>query len=238
MVDAVAGQERHPAVVERADVHGGGRRAVRGLDLVLGDVVEEGVEARPSEDADLGAAHGSVVRRSSRMTRPWSPSRRTSPCCRTSRSTCPMRSSCCPRWTRSPSRNPWTSCPSCRARARVGVLAGDRGLRLGRAPTAVGLVEALALERDAGGGEHLLEAPLAGGALGERIVGEGLDDVERLAAVTASVFVGGHEGTAVGTQGRGSARGYRLARCGAHRRDRAYGAPAVIRCDLWPTLRS
>ncbi len=61
-------------------------------------------------------------------------------------------------------------------------------------PAAVGLVEAAALEGDADVAEHLAQRAAARGAFGEGVVGERLHDFERLAAVLAAVFVGGHRG--------------------------------------------
>ena len=51
---AVAGQERDPAALDRADDEPVGGRAVRRVDGDLLGVVEEAVEARASEDSDLG----------------------------------------------------------------------------------------------------------------------------------------------------------------------------------------
>ena len=79
--------------------------------------------------------------------------------------------------------SPWTSSPTTSGAA----------LR----PTAVGLVEAVALERDADRGEHLACTgrgwPSRGmGRLGERGLVEGLLDLDGLAGVDEPVHVGGH----------------------------------------------
>ena len=58
---SVAREERDPAIADGADRDRSGRRAVRGVERDRLDVVEEGVEARAAEDADVGAGHGSVA---------------------------------------------------------------------------------------------------------------------------------------------------------------------------------
>ena len=54
MVGAVPGQERNRPPAHRTDGDGRRRRPVRRVDGHMGDVVEELVEARPAEHADLG----------------------------------------------------------------------------------------------------------------------------------------------------------------------------------------
>ena len=52
VVDAVAGQEGHAPVADRAEGHGRRRRAVRRVHRDEGDVVEEAVEPGPAEHPD------------------------------------------------------------------------------------------------------------------------------------------------------------------------------------------
>src|SRR5205814_6803100 len=62
MAPPVPGQERDPAVRHGGEEERVRRGAVRSVDLDLADVVEERVEARTTEDADLGLVrHGCLL---------------------------------------------------------------------------------------------------------------------------------------------------------------------------------
>ena len=58
MAPAVAGQEGHPPAADRADRDGRRRRPVGRVEGHLDGVVEERVEPRAAEDADLGLGRG------------------------------------------------------------------------------------------------------------------------------------------------------------------------------------
>src|SRR5690606_14430289 len=74
-----------------------------------------------------------------------------------------------------------------RARARRRRVGGGCGCG-----TRVGAVEAGTVERDADVAEDLAQGARAFGALGERVVGEVLADVEGVSAFGATVGIGGH----------------------------------------------
>src|SRR5436853_3965660 len=78
--------------------------------------------------------------------------------------------------------------------ALTGRRTARRGARGARGPrrTAVGLVEAGALEDDADRREDLAQRAAADGALGQRVIGELLHSLKSLAAACAGVLVGGH----------------------------------------------
>src|SRR4051794_21786443 len=85
-----------------------------------------------------------------------------------------------------------------RARSARGALAGRRTARRGArraggpGRTAVGLVEAGALEDDTDRREDLAQRAAADRTLGQRVVGELLHSLQSLAAACAGVLVGGH----------------------------------------------
>jgi hypothetical protein len=54
---AVAGKEGDPSPGDLAEEQGVARRPVGGIDLYLGHIVEEGVEARATDDTDLCVRH-------------------------------------------------------------------------------------------------------------------------------------------------------------------------------------
>src|SRR5512144_2765323 len=78
--------------------------------------------------------------------------------------------------------------PAIRGLTRRGPVPG----RLSRTRPAVRAVEARALEHDADRGEQLAQAGPAGGALGQRVVGELLHHLEAFSARGAGVLVGRH----------------------------------------------
>src|SRR5512144_97421 len=78
--------------------------------------------------------------------------------------------------------------PAVRGLTRPGPVPG----RLSRARPAVRAVEARALEHDADRGEQLAQPAPAGGALGQRVVGELLHHLEAFSARGAGVLVGRH----------------------------------------------
>jgi len=57
VVHAVGGDERDARPTDVTDDGGRGRRTVRGVGVARLGVLEEGVEPRPAEDADLGDRH-------------------------------------------------------------------------------------------------------------------------------------------------------------------------------------
>ena len=172
----------------------------------LFDVVAEGVEARPAEDADL-RVHAS---RAPGARRSWL----------RSRSTSPTDDSVELRRTRARSDDSEsTSVRRAGTRGRLSELddpeSDDDGARrrrlllpLASAPfeirAVVGLVEARTLEDDAGGREDLGQLAAAVRVLGERRVGERLERLDLLAALCAAVHVCRH-GRSVWTGRRGLA---------------------------------
>ena len=84
--------------------------------------------------------------------------------------------------------------------------AGRGAARGEDSPTsAVGAVEARALEHHADGVEHLAQPAAADGADGEGVVGEALELLELVVALGAAVLVGGQRALSSGRAGRGEA---------------------------------
>ena len=143
---------------------------------------------------------GLMLRRSSLPTTWWTTSSRSRTHCRRTSSSTSCPSTSCLR------RALLRACGLLAVAARAGL-----GLRTSARPV-VGLVEAAALERDADRPEHLAQGPgvPAPRAVGQRVVGERLDDLEVLAAVLAAVLVGGH--LASGSIGRPARAGTPMVR--------------------------
>ena len=189
----VTGEEGDPSPGQFTDGDRRCRATEGSLDLDVGAVGQELVEAGPADDPDLGAQLGCPIAERDQHRRCCSVARRlrtttvrtTTVTATRYRRRCFLRRSSTTWWR-------WSTPPSPSGESPVAALA--RGLLGGR--TAVGLVEAVALERDTDRQEHLLDGHRRTGlrmdVLGQRVVGERLLDLDRLVGVDELVHVRRH----------------------------------------------